>query len=357
MQNDRPKDLVSIQFLRGIAASMVVFHHALGQFASIHAMLPTEEGAMGVDLFFVISGFVMTYTTNNSERSAKAFLRRRAIRILPLYWVMTALVAILLIFGAGLVNNSAFTLESFALSLLFIPHENPGMLGSLTPMLKLGWTLNYEVFFYLVFACVIWLRPALRVLVMALFFGVVVGLAYVAPIEWPPLAFWGDTILFEFLFGCGIAILFMDGALARVPRIVWFGVLALALLVMGFVGFAPQPGPWRFLQYGVPTALLLMSVVALDQSSKIAWGNGPLRFLGDASYSIYLAHLYVVIAFRILWQRLDLTADTLLSALLFVGACVAIGIAAGAFTYIFIERPVTNWVRGWAKPKRAEAIA
>lgn len=91
--------------------------------------------------------------------------------------------------------------------------------------------------------------------------------------------------------------------------------------------------------------------------SKIAWGNGPLRFLGDASYSIYLAHLYVVIAFRILWQRLDLTADTLLSALLFVGACVAIGIAAGAFTYIFIERPVTNWVRGWAKPKRAEAIA
>ncbi len=64
-----------------------------------------------------------------------------------------------------------------------------------------------------------------------------------------------------------------------------------------------------------------------------------------------------MIAFRILWQRLDLTADTLPSALLFVGACVAIGIAAGAFTYIFIERPVTNWVRGWAKPKRAEAIA
>lgn len=103
-------------------------------------------------------------------------------------------------------------------------------------MLKLGWTLNYEVFFYLVFACVIWLRPALRVLVLALFFGVVVDLAYFAPIDWPPLAFWGDTILFEFLFGCVIAILFMNGALARIPRVAWFGVLALALLVMGVAG-------------------------------------------------------------------------------------------------------------------------
>lgn len=213
------------------------------------------------------------------------------------------------------------------------------------------------MFFYLLFAAVIWLRPALRVIALALMFSATIALAYFAPLDWPPLTFWGDTILFEFLLGCGVAILFMNGSLARVSRVVWLGVFGAAFVVMGVVGFAPQPGPWRFLEYGVPTAFLFMSVVALDQSSKIAWGNGPLRFLGDASYSIYLAHLYVVIAFRILWQRLDLPTDTWPWALLFVGACVAVGIAAGAFTYIFIERPVTNWARRWFGPKRAPAIA
>lgn len=79
MQGNQPAELASIQFLRGVAATMVVFHHALGQFAGIHNLLPTEEGAMGVDLFFVISGFVMTYTTARAGYNAGDFLKRRSI--------------------------------------------------------------------------------------------------------------------------------------------------------------------------------------------------------------------------------------------------------------------------------------
>lgn len=287
MQGNQPADLASIQFLRGVAATMVVFHHALGQFAGIHNLLPTEEGAMGVDLFFVISGFVMTYTTARAGYSAGDFLKRRAVRIVPLYWVMTALVAVLLFLAAELVNNSRFTLDSFLQSLFFIPHENPGMPGSITPMLKLGWTLNFEVFIYLVFAALIWMRPAQRTLALALAFLALVWFAQALHPRWAPVAFWADTILFEFVFGCCIAVLFLNGAFVRVPRWAWLCILIAALIVMGFVGFRAPPGPWRFLSYGAPTAFILMAVVALEQQSASAWRNGPLRFIGDASYSIH----------------------------------------------------------------------
>lgn len=239
---------------------------------------------------------------------------------------MTALVAVLLFFAADLVNNSRFTLDSFLESLFFVPHENPGMAGSITPMLKLGWALNFEVFFYLVFAALIWMRPAQRTLTLALTFLALVWFAQTIHPQWTPVAFWADSILFEFLFGCGVAMLFMNGVFAHAPRWAWLCILIAALIVMGFVGFTAPPGPWRFLSYGASTAFALMAVVALEQQSASAWRNGPLRFIGDASYSIYLAHLYVVIAFRIVWQRLHLPADTWLSAWLFLSACVAVGV-------------------------------
>src|SRR5579871_1253566 len=162
MPSVRREEVRSIQYLRGIAALMVVVHHALDQFSGFKQLIPTDTGAAGIDIFFVISGFVMTYTTQIQKVSGGQFLVRRAARIVPLYWIVTMFTAALLFFGSAMVRHSTFNFAHLVASLFFWPMRNPGDAGTISPILKLGWTLNYEMFFYLIFASVIHLPPGKR---------------------------------------------------------------------------------------------------------------------------------------------------------------------------------------------------
>jgi peptidoglycan/LPS O-acetylase OafA/YrhL len=347
--------IVTVQYLRGLAAVMVVFQHALDQFPAFGALLPTKVGGAGVDIFFVISGFVMTYTTERNGYRAGQFLLRRAVRILPLYWAMTTLVAVLLFFAAHLVSNSRFTLDSYFLSLLFIPHANPGAPGSITPMLKLGWTLNFEVMFYLVFAALLWLRPIQRTLALAGIFAAIVIAAALFPPSAPPLIFFSNNIIFEFIFGCAVALTMFSDHFARVSNTTWALTLAasIALLLVGGADFTPTLP--RCVYFGIPSALLVASVVGLERNAKRRTDQPLLHFLGDASYSNYLAHLYVVIAFRILWQRLGLPTEGWAMGITFLVACISVGVSAGCVTYLVIERPLTDLARN-ALLRRREAV-
>jgi exopolysaccharide production protein ExoZ len=338
-------ELVCVQYLRGLAASFVVFHHARDQLPAAAALIPTQIGLAGVDLFFVISGFVMTYTAAMNRYSAGEFLARRTVRIVPLYWVVTAALALLLLFAPPFLPNSRFTLDSFVQSLLFIPHVNPGAPDAVLPMLKLGWTLNFEAFFYLCFALVLALPPARRTAILALGFVALVAAVSAFSPDWTPIQFWADPILFEFIFGCIVGVLFLTGALQKPPTALWLVLLLAATAGLIAAGFAPGLAPQRVLVWAIPCALILTACVALEQRARQPWRSRLLHFLGDASYSIYLVHAYVVVAFRLLWTQFALPTEGVGAPALFVALCIIAGIAAGCLAHVAVERPLTNAAR------------
>src|ERR1019366_2869669 len=140
-----------IQYLRGIAALMVVWHHGVGQLATLETYFPFRFGTSGVDLFFVISGFIMVVTTAGRDVTPTEFIARRFVRVVPLYWVLTLALAATALVAPSLFRSVTLTAVSLIQSLLFIPHFSPSHAGMIWPVLVPGWTLNYEMFFYVVF--------------------------------------------------------------------------------------------------------------------------------------------------------------------------------------------------------------
>ena len=208
--------LRALQSLRAIAALLVVLDHAAGLTAG-HGF-PREPitswatflGAQGVSVFFIISGFIMTYTADSSEDQTAPLLRaarfatRRIIRVVPLYWLLTAVVAVPM-FLIGLHRPVGITVARLAKSLLFIPYLDAG--GNMTPVLPIGWTLNYEMAFYAVFAAILLLPHRVRTAVLL---GVLVSVVIAGSFFYPissgvnphsPFAFLTNPVIL--LFGLG----------------------------------------------------------------------------------------------------------------------------------------------------------
>src|ERR1051325_7145567 len=163
-------EFFSVQYLRGIAAVAVVYFHTKLIMAGFSWPLGRPFGAGGVDLFFVISGFIMMVTTSAKSQSPWGFFLKRIIRVVPLYWGATlAAVALFLLVPAAF-QKQTMSLSHVLLSLLFIPHHVGGEIGA-APFFKIGWTLNFEMFFYLVFGLTLLLRSAWqRLLAIAMLF-------------------------------------------------------------------------------------------------------------------------------------------------------------------------------------------
>src|SRR6266567_3039596 len=156
----------SIQYLRAVAATMVVYHHARDRLPGFSEAFPSPIGQAGVDLFFVISGFIMVVTTWSKPVSPGVFMLRRVIRIAPTYWIYTTLLAFFILVFPSVLKLEV-TPAHYLYSLLFIPHVSP-LDNSVSPLLQLGWTLNYEMFFYCVFAVTLITSAAYRVVVVTL---------------------------------------------------------------------------------------------------------------------------------------------------------------------------------------------
>jgi exopolysaccharide production protein ExoZ len=145
--------LNSIQYLRAVAAVMVPYHHARARLPGIYEVLPNPLGGAGVDLFFVISGFIMVITTAGRGSRPGDFMLRRIARIVPSYWFYTTALALFIVAMPGVLNLSV-TLPHYLESIFFVPHvSRDNQLSfctgerSLQPLLQPGWTLNFEMFF------------------------------------------------------------------------------------------------------------------------------------------------------------------------------------------------------------------
>lgn len=265
----------SIQALRGVAATLVaIFHFFPSQFI---------VGAAGVDLFFVISGFVMGKIGVN-DRPLR-FLSKRAVRVAPLYWFFTLVMCAGAI--AGVYSNFTFDAARLLKSLFFIPYWDEN--GHTWPLMVVGWTLNLEVFFYIVFAIGISLgRPILFTCVTL---SAMVALGYGFETRNAAFTLWTSNLLLEFIAGLLLSRLSLSGKLA--PYALVTGVATLVATNV-FELFDPA---YRILVWGIPAILIVSSCLAMEKAGY--WPRTllkPVQLIGDASYSLYLSHTFVVAA-------------------------------------------------------------
>jgi peptidoglycan/LPS O-acetylase OafA/YrhL len=353
----------SLQSLRAFAALAVVAHHAMRAVTvnanpALHLPDPLlltspafiELGAFGVDLFFILSGFLMVYIAApyvEKRKSVGDFVLQRAIRIWPMYAIATALYLGLNI-AARLAQGRELPFDASALrllSFLFVPSFNAS--GYLQPILGVGWTLNYEICFYLVFAAALAIGRKTLVSALALILSAAFLLGSALPADGAAHAFLGNPILFEFLLGAIAARLFISGRLAMFPALV---AIPAGLALLAAFAWLPNDGYFRVLYRGIPGLLIFIGVLNLD--TKIHWPRWWIH-VGDASYSIYLFH--VIFIYQITGVMLSALVTTgyvsgAAEATAFVAFIASVTI--GLIIHSLIEKPLTRFLHDLARRKK-----
>jgi exopolysaccharide production protein ExoZ len=339
--------LAGVQVLRGLAAFAVLVHHALEELSG--AGMPdfvVRVGAAGVDVFFVISGFIMLHTAADrfgQPGAARDFLTRRIIRIAPLYWMVTAFIILCHVTGLAY-QNRPITAGGSLSSFLFLPTDHI--------VLNIGWTLNFEMYFYVLFAlCLALGRSAIAAAAVPVMILAGLALGHLAP-DGAARSFLTDRIALEFVFGMALAALYGAGRLSA--RLAWPAAAAGVAGLIAASAFAPPDGTaglardWRFLAWGGPAVLVVYG--ALFAREPRSWAGRGWLALGDASYSLYISHAVVMTTFARL-LKIE-TVAALPTALLFTGA-VAVAVVVGFACYYLVERPVTRALRArWERPRR-----
>lgn len=336
-----------VQALRFAAATAVVVTHAvdlagtrLGLETALAGGTLENFGAVGVDVFFVISGFIIATTTQGQTGvvAAGAFLWRRFRRVAPIYWLLSLPILI------GMARGGTLSPEVAAATFLFWPFSG---LEMTFPALGPGWTLCFEMLFYAGFGLAI--AGGRRVgwgLIGAYAAMLAAGLVVATPV----LRFWGAPIIVEFLLGVGIAWMWRSA-----PRRLGLWAVGLATLgfglglVFGYGGIDdvralndPWNGLRRVVIWGLPSALLVFGVVRMERTDRAPGRLGRAAvFMGDASYSIYLVHVLVIRALGRLFESgmVGLPGDAV------VGLTVIASLAAGAVVHVWIERPMLEFMR------------
>lgn len=324
----------SIQALRGVTALFIVLEHI--RFLNC--------GAFGVDIFFCISGFMILFSTHTDTRH---FLRKRLIRILPLYYLMTAGTFLLLLLFPGMFQQTKADPVFLIKSMLFLPFDIGA--GALQPLMRIGWTVNCEIFFYLLFLLSMRISHRFRGVICSLFLLAMVAAAHLAPAPCAFLAFYGNPVMLEFIFGmvCYYASrsLYRLHQAGKLPD--FCGICGILGLCVGFPvlmitkNYINVLGFLRPLIWGLPAMfIVLCAFLAGLYHQRIP---GPLVRLGDISFSLYLVHYYpVMLLDRLLF---DFSSPSLL-AFLGVAAAFAVSTALALISWKLIEKQFSGWLRG-----------
>ncbi len=362
--------LVNIQILRAIAALSVVVYHLGVEATKIcdatkqACSYDTFFGLNGVALFFMISGFIMVTISWDDfamPGSAARFLRRRLERVLPLYWIVTTLAVAGVMLIPSMLSVPVLDLGYIISSYLFWPVTR--MNGLVRPIANLGWTLNLEMMFYIVFTGALFWRRMTGLLIALATLLLLVALrlsglfALDGSLASVPLNFWGDPIILNFIIGMLAAVAYQQGL--RLSRPLAFGLPAVALLACVWVRFGLQEYVASISEDGLANrllgmgpALLLFSAATFGPQFDVTqkfWRYAVL--MGDASYSIYLLHPFALRPISKMWSVL---VGAHLPPILFslVGLPVALALSFGFFA--FAERPFVDFFH---RRRKAQSIS
>ena len=316
-----PTRLGNIQSLRAFAALSVIFFHLVGN-AHKHGILPVvlnplgQWGNSGVDIFFVISGFVMVESQRRKPTNAVKFLTRRILRIVPLYWLLTFAYWALGTLAPSLFPNLKLSIPWLVVSLTFMS----GIFSFPAPILGQGWTLEFEMLFYLIFASTLWLRNSIKsaILTITIMLSVVI-------------AFHANAIIFEFCFGVLIGLIYEKYKFSILQSRLFLGIGMFGFLLTLLFGI----GSWsRVLVFGIPAFFLVLGLVNVRQTQ-----NKLFIMLGDSSYSAYLFQFFVI-PFLFKFASIIPKTRTLSDIVILLFAIVTV--AAGQVLYQIVERRMTS---------------
>jgi exopolysaccharide production protein ExoZ len=362
-----------IQALRFVAAMLVVLAHSTAMVNErMHLdMFKWRAGWSGVDIFFVISGFVMAISSGGLMQRVngwKIFITRRLIRIVPLYWVATTIKIVAILVLPSLALDSPLELWNTIASYLFIPtFDDKSLLAA--PLLKVGWTLNYEMLFYAIFTMALLLGKS-PLKFTATIFALAVAINIFSTPSVPFLYGFLEPILMEFVMGMLVAKLCMrvntinavlniearHGAKNFIDKFIQYisttkvGAIigAIAVLASFTIMFncAEQPMWWRWAYWGLPS-MVIVTVVALSEPALRKVIPKLLATLGDSSYSLYLFHTFTVPLLGTLMIKMKLMQPTLA-----LTACIVISPLVCLAIYAWFELPMTTRLKKWAQFKK-----
>ncbi|MGJ3230227.1 MAG: acyltransferase family protein [Oceanicaulis sp.] len=333
-----------IQVLRAIAAALVLIAHLSqheDRFLSSQVIpLWVSAGVSGVDLFFVLSGFVMVYVTRHAAHGLTPFIGRflyaRVTRIYPAYWLATLATLAGYLAFAGMLQRD-FGELNFVTSFLLWPDSHP-------PIVPVGWTLIHEMYFYLVFAAMLLApRRFLPFLLAGWLLLVVLAQPYAAS---PLTLVITHPLTAEFILGCVVGLLVTSGRRRFAAPVIAAGLIWWVAVTasISWTGHESMPAGWmRVLAYGAPCALLVYGVACLDIDGRRR-APAPLVLAGDWSYALYLVHLPIIAALVRVWGRLFPDGGAV-SALGFWIVGAAVCFASAASMHHLFEKPMLGLTR------------
>lgn len=336
-----------VQVLRAVAALAVAVAHIEAELRARggegYRGLPWDAG---VDIFFVISGFVTVYASDRlfgRQGAGAVFLARRVARIVPLYWLATALLLAVLWLRPNLLNSAVADPALIVASFVFWPMARSD--GPVQPVYSLGWALNYGMFFYILFAVALALPRRRAVQALSLGIGALVLFGQVAGPLPQPLGFWSDPVLLEFATGMWLGLVRAEGL--TIPFF-WRVIAAVAALKL-FAGIGADPAQWgvnRAVLFTLPAALLVAACglgPGHSEADREPWAMRVGVALGEASYAIYLIHPFAI---RALAQIIDASgAWALLGPLGFAALSLLASCGAALVVHRSVERPLTARLR------------
>lgn len=313
----------NIQILRAFAAFCVVFVHIIvtGKSYGFEAQLMyffVDWGSFGVDLFFVISGFIIITTQMENKRNISAFLKYRLIRIIPLYWLITLIIIFIYLIFPSVFREMKITQDWALSSLSFVSK----IVLEKNPIVYVGWTLELEILFYIVFGLSLWFRS----LLISILITVVVLILTASLVL--------NFIILEIVGGMAIAVAY------KKYGIVNFGgsslVLGFLLLLSSLAIEIREAIIYREIMWGIPSMLVVYGAITVKQvKSKLG------KLLGDASYSIYLMQMLVIPVFYKLTSKINTQVNTDFLTI----ACFLLTAIVGTYVFLIIEKPLIHYLK------------
>lgn len=340
-----------LQALRFVAASLVLVGHILMEMLQhnfdlgpVRSLVDLPWGA-GVDVFFVISGFIISHSSMSrpaSFRSVADFMTFRLIRIWPTYLMFTALMLVAVAVVPRFLAHNVLTIPFVIASFFFLPWPRPDD-HRMFPVLGQGWTLNYEMFFYLSFAVTLRAPAKYRATILIVCGALLVALGQLTRLP-QPLAFYADPIIGEFLMG-----VLLSEMMHRLPDRPKTGALIMVLALVLLFAVSPHQELPRILTFGIPAALLVLGVLLSGAQGERILGRPWLVLLGSASYALYLSHTFVVNMILFLWLKFHWASPELLFATIFLSA-----VLASIIVYKFIEQPSLAFLKSAIPGRRTK---
>lgn len=335
----------SVHLLRAIAAILVVSHHASHYLIGRVGFDVPEflQGAAGVDIFFLISGFVMHQATQKKNLTSFHFFRARLLRIVPMYWLSTVALASAALVLPMLFKTFSTTLDATVQSLLFLPVYDAK--GVFRPVLQQGWTLQYEMLFYTLTALAIFVNSRRASLISSGFITAIALLLYASQINlhfsWLQIF---APIAIEFSLGVLLGYAFNSPFAASFQKRTAAPFIGLTLIVIGASIIASYTPTFvdleRLLHWGGGAFLIMIGALLLESFAKAFQKKiHIIGLLGDSSYVLYLIH---GVAFSFASKIIPI--DRLQHWLTANMALTCFAILLGILFHIYVEKPTNRLI-------------